>query len=151
MAAASILRKLNNKIPSISAKNINKLHHMTLKSCGLSRQKILYLRILSNMCICKPSLFTDLKHLSNNDIIVELTKLKGIGEWTAQMYLIFQLNRQDVVPMLDIGFINSFKKIYKINDIKSKKSEQILQSWKPYSTVAVWYIWRVIDPDVVQY
>ena len=151
MAAASILRKLNNKIPSISAKNINKLHHMTLKSCGLSRQKILYLRILSNMCICKPSFFTDLKHLSNNDIIAELTKLKGIGEWTAQMYLIFQLNRQDVVPMLDIGFINSFKKIYKINDIKSKKSEQILQSWKPYSTVAVWYIWRVIDPDVVQY
>ena len=151
MAAASILRKLNNKIPSISAKNINKLHHMTLKSCGLSRQKILYLRILSNMCISKPSLFTDLKHLSNNDIIAELTKLKGIGEWTAQMYLIFQLNRQDVVPMLDIGFINSFKKIYKINDIKGKKSEQILQSWKPYSTVAVWYIWRVIDPDVVQY
>ena len=151
MAAASILRKLNNKIPSISAKNINKLHHMTLKSCGLSRQKILYLRILSNMCICKPSLFTDLKHLSNNDIIAELTKLKGIGEWTAQMYLIFQLNRQDVVPMLDIGFINSFKKIYKIDDVKSKKSEQILQSWKPYSTVAVWYIWRVIDPDVVQY
>ncbi len=151
MAAASILRKLNNKIPSISAKNINKLHHMTLKSCGLSRQKILYLRILSNMCISKPSLFTDLKHLSNNDIIAELTKLKGIGEWTAQMYLIFQLNRQDVVPMLDIGFINSFKKIYKINDINSKKSEQILQSWKPYSTVAVWYIWRVIDPDVVQY
>ena len=151
MAAASILRKLNNKIPSISAKNINKLHHMTLKSCGLSRQKILYLKILSNMCTCKPTLFTDLKHLSNNDIICELTKLKGIGEWTAQMYLIFQLNRQDVVPMLDIGFINSFKKIYKINDIKSKKSEQILQSWKPYSTVAVWYIWRVIDPDVVQY
>ena len=89
--------------------------------------------------------------LINNDIIDELTKLKGIGEWTAQMYLIFQLNWQDVVPVLDIGFINSFKKIYKINDIKSKKSEQILQSWKPYSTVAVWYIWRVIDPDVVQY
>ena len=151
VAAASILRKLNSKIPSISAKNINKLHHMTLKSCGLSRQKILYLKILSNMCTRKPTLFTDLKHLSNNDIIDELTKLKGIGEWTAQMYLIFQLNRQDVVPMLDIGFINSFKKIYKINDIKSKKSEQILQSWKPYSTVAVWYIWRVIDPDVVQY
>ena len=151
MAAASILRKLNSKIPSISAKNINKLHHMTLKSCGLSKQKILYLKILSNMCTCKPTFFTDLKHLSNNDIICELTKLKGIGEWTAQMYLIFQLNRQDVVPMLDIGFINSFKKIYKINDIKSKKSEQILQSWKPYSTVAVWYIWRVIDPDVVQY
>ena len=151
MAAASILRKLNSKIPSISAKNINKLHHMTLKSCGLSRQKILYLKILSNMCTRKPTLFTNLKHLSNNDIIDELTKLKGIGEWTAQMYLIFQLNRQDVVPILDIGFINSFKKIYKINDIKSKKSEQILQSWKPYSTVAVWYIWRVIDPDVVQY
>ena len=151
MAAASILRKLNNKIPSITAKNISKLHHMTLKSCGLSRQKILYLRILSNMCGCKPSFFTDLKYLSNEDIITELTKIKGIGEWTAQMYLIFQLNRQDVVPMLDIGFINSFKKIYKINDINSKKSEQILQSWKPYSTVAVWYIWRVIDPDVVQY
>ena len=53
---------------------------MTLKSCGLSRQKILYLKILSNMCTCKPTLFTDLKHLSNNDIIDELTKLKGIGE-----------------------------------------------------------------------
>ena len=151
MAAASILSKFNNKIPSISAKNINKLHHMTLKSCGLSRQKIQYLRILSNVCCWKPSFFTDLKYLSNENIIAELTKLKGIGEWTAQMYLIFQLNRQDVVPLLDIGFINSFKKIYKVNDIKSKKSTQIFQSWKPYSTVAVWYIWRVIDPDVVQY
>ena len=151
MAAASILRKLNNKISSISAKTINNLHHMTLKSCGLSRQKILYLRILSKTCINNPSFFSDLKNLPNNEIVVELTKLKGIGEWTAQMYLIFQLNRQDVIPMLDIGFINSFKRIYKINNIESKKSKQIFQSWKPYRTVAVWYIWRNIDPDVVQY
>ncbi len=151
MAAASMLRKLKNKIPSITAKNINNLHHMSLKSCGLSKQKILYLKILSDKCVNNPSFLTSLNNLSNEEIIAELIRLKGIGEWTAQMYLIFQLNRNDVIPMLDIGFVNSFKRIYKIDNINSDRSKKIFQSWKPYSTVAVWYIWRVIDPDVVQY
>ncbi len=151
MAAASMLRKLKNKIPSITAKNINNLHHMSLKSCGLSKQKILYLKILSDKCVNNPSFLTSLNNLSNEEIIAELIRLKGVGEWTAQMYLIFQLNRNDVIPMLDIGFVNSFKRIYKIDNINSDRSKKIFQSWKPYSTVAVWYIWRVIDPDVVQY
>ena len=84
-------------------------------------------------------------------MIDELVKLKGIGEWTAQMYLIFQLNRPNVIPMADIGFINSAKKLYNIKEPINKNLLTISKRWGEYKTVAVWYIWRIIDPDVVQY
>ena len=150
-AANSILKKLENKISSINPKNIYNLHYMSLKSCGLSRQKIKYLKILSKEILTNPLFFSSIEKYSDQEVINTLTKLKGIGEWTAQMYLIFQLNREDIIPLLDIGFVNSFKRVYKIKDINSKKTQSIMKKWSPYSTVAVWYIWRIIDPDVVQY
>ena len=67
------------------------------------------------------------------------------------MYLIFQLNRPDVMPMADIGFINSAKKLYKINEPVNMNLIEIARNWGNYKTVAVWYIWRIIDPEVVQY
>ena len=84
-------------------------------------------------------------------MIDKLVKLKGIGEWTAQMYLIFQLNRPNVIPMADIGFINSAKKLYRLKEPINKNLLSIAKRWGEYKTVAVWYIWRILDPDVVQY
>ena len=81
----------------------------------------------------------------------KLCRLKGIGEWTAQMYLIFQLNRPDILPTADIGFINSAYKIYNIKEPKLENLIMHSKKWGEYKTVAVWYIWRIIDPEVVQY
>ena len=85
------------------------------------------------------------------DSVTRLCKLKGIGEWTAQMYLMFQLNRPNIMPMGDIGFINSAKRVYKIKEPVKKNIIKISKKWGNYKTIAVWYIWRITDPEVVQY
>ena len=150
-AASSVLRKLESKIKIISAKNIYYSRKNVLVSSGLSRQKITYLKILSEKFVKEPNYFYGFKNLEDEMIISRLCKLKGIGEWTAQMYLIFQLNRPDVLPLADIGFINSATRIYKLSEPKLSDIISISKKWGNYKTVAVWYIWRIIDPEVVQY
>ena len=84
--------------------------------------------------------------------IKELVKLYGIGLWSAEMFLIFHFNRQNILPLGDIGLINSYCKNYKINrDVFIKKISKTRKLWEPYCTVATWYLWRDIDEDVVQY
>ena len=150
-AASSVLRKLESKIKIISAKNIYYSSKNVLVSSGLSRQKITYLKILSEKFVKEPNYFYGFKNLEDDVIISRLCKLKGIGEWTAQMYLIFQLNRPNVLPLADIGFINSATRIYKLNKPNLSDIISISKKWGKYKTVAVWYIWRIIDPEVVQY
>tara|TARA_Y100000590_G_scaffold102939_4_gene117036 strand:+ start:36334 stop:36972 length:639 start_codon:yes stop_codon:yes gene_type:complete len=151
-AAASISSKLKRKIKRITYSNIHNIPRQSLKSCGLSKQKINYLKGISSHLMLNPKFFYNFKYLTDASIIEELCLFKGIGEWTAQMYLIFQLNRQNVLPLGDLGFINSTVKLYdlpKVNNLK--KIIKLSNNWHPYRTVAVWYIWRIIDPDVVQY
>jgi len=150
-AASSMLKKLKTEINGISPVKIRGASECNLKNAGLSRQKIEYLRLLSEQFIRQPNYFSGLKRLDDQQVIDKLIKLKGIGEWTAQMYLIFQLNRPDVMPMADIGFINSAKKLYKINEPVNMNLIEVARNWGNYKTVAVWYIWRIIDPEVVQY
>jgi len=150
-AASSVLRKLKSKIKIISAKNIYSTSKNVLASSGLSRQKITYLKILSEKFVKEPNYFYGFKNLEDEVIISRLCKLKGIGEWTAQMYLIFQLNRPNVLPLADIGLINSVRRIYKLNEPELSDIISISKKWGNYKTVAVWYIWRIIDPEVVQY
>ena len=150
-AASSVLRKLKSKIKIISAKNIYSASKNILASSGLSRQKITYLKILSEKFVKEPNYFYGFKNLEDDVIISRLCKLKGIGEWTAQMYLIFQLNRPNVLPLADIGFINSATRIYSLNKPNLSDIISISKKWGNYRTVAVWYIWRIIDPEVVQY
>ena len=150
-SASSMLKKLKTEINGFSPAKIRDASARNLKDAGLSRQKIEYLRLLSDQFMHQPSYFSGLKCLDDQQVIDKLIKIKGIGEWTAQMYLIFQLNRPDVMPMADIGFINSAKKLYKINEPVNKNLIEIAHNWGNYKTVAVWYIWRIIDPEVVQY
>ena len=89
--------------------------------------------------------------MSDEDVIKKLCELKGIGEWTAQMYLMFQLNRPNVMPLADIGFVNSAIRIYDIKEPELENLSKVSEKWGCYKTVAVWYIWRIIDPEVVQY
>ena len=150
-AASSMLSKLKLEINGFSPVKVRNASDTKLKRAGLSRQKIEYLKLLSEQFVKDSRYFSNLKRLEDDLVVDELVKLKGIGEWTAQMYLIFQLNRPNVMPMADIGFLNSAKKLYKIKEPIDKNLLKIAQNWGDYKTVAVWYIWRIIDPEVVQY
>ena len=150
-AASSMLKKLKLEINGFSPLKIKNASNLQLRKAGLSRQKIEYLKLLAVSFVKNPRYFTNLKHLDDQLVIDKLTKFKGIGEWTAQMYLIFQLNRPNVMPMADIGFVNSAKRLYKIKEPVHENLMKISNKWGKYKTVAVWYIWRIIDPDVVQY
>lgn len=150
-AASSMLKKLKLEINGFSPVKVRNATDIKLKRAGLSRQKIGYLKLLSEQFVRNSRYFNNLKHLEDDLVVNELIRLKGIGEWTAQMYLIFQLNRPNVMPMADIGFLNSAKKLYKIKEPVDKNLLKIAKNWGDYKTVAVWYIWRIIDPEVVQY
>jgi DNA-3-methyladenine glycosylase II len=150
-AASSVLKKLKLNINGFTPKKIYLANNTILKNSGLSRQKIEYLGILASKFVTNPNYFYGFKDMSDKDVIDKLCALKGIGEWTAQMYLIFQLNRPDIMPLADIGFVNSAVRIYNIQEPKMDNLLEVSEKWGCYKTVAVWYIWRIIDPEVVQY
>ena len=151
-AATSVAKKLQEKTKKINPTNIYNASAQKLRGCGLSKQKIVYLKEISKKFLAAPRFFYNFKYLDDETIIQKLCMLKGIGEWTAQMYLIFQLNRPNVLPLGDLGFINSTTKLYKLSSKNNlKKITELSNNWIPYKTVAVWHIWRIIDADVVQY
>ena len=150
-AASSVLKKLKLNINGFTPKKVYLADNAALKNSGLSRQKIEYLNILASKFVTSPDYFYGFKDMTDEDVIKRLCELKGIGEWTAQMYLIFQLNRPNVIPLADIGFVNSAIRIYGIKDPKLENLSKVSKKWGDYKTVAVWYIWRIIDPEVVQY
>tara|TARA_B110000438_G_C15637012_1_gene573557 strand:- start:134 stop:736 length:603 start_codon:yes stop_codon:yes gene_type:complete len=122
--------------------DVVKLSVNEIKSVGLSRMKAEYILGISHMVIDKKLDFKIFKKMSNDEIISELTKIRGIGRWTAEMYLIFALGRKDVFPLGDLGLINGIKKLY---DLENPTTEQILKitnNWIPYRTIGTWYIWR---------
>ena len=117
-----------------------------LVSAGLSRQKLSYLRDLA-------SAFADgrlrpqaLVRLSNDDLVREVTTVRGIGEWTAHMLLIFSLGRPDVLPVGDYGVRKGMQRLYRLRDLPNPHTmERIAAPWRPYRTIGSWYIWRSID------
>ena len=90
--------------------------------------------------------------MNDKEVIEQLTSIKGIGPWTAQMFLIFHLHRRDIFPMADLGLINAIQLHYGGEKSLSKgEIKELSQGWKPYRTVATWYLWRSLDPLPVQY
>ena len=125
---------------------------MTLKSCGLSRQKINYLKSLSDAFIKKDIDPNNWSKLPDEVIIDQLIRVRGIGRWTAEMFLIFNLCRPDVFPIDDVGLIRGICKCYNLNYPISKDYAIILsEKWKPWRSVATWYFWRSLDPIPVEY
>jgi len=151
-AASSIERRIRKKIKSITPKKIINIADSDLRELGLSFRKIKYIKEIAEICINDSKFFLDIKLLSDGEAIKLLSSLYGIGPWSAEMFLIFQLNRQNILPTGDVGLINSFCKNYQIDkkDFLKEVSNQ-KQIWEPYCTVATWYLWRDIDADIVQY
>ena len=151
-AAQSVWNKLEKKCKKINSKNISTMHHMSLKACGLSRQKISYLKNLSKAFHDKTINPKKWKNESDEKIINDLVQIKGIGRWTAEMYLIFNLGRPDIFPLDDIGMIRGLCKCYGLKYPMDKKKLIIIgNKWKPYRSVATWYLWRSLDPIPVEY
>jgi 3-methyladenine DNA glycosylase/8-oxoguanine DNA glycosylase len=117
----------------------------TLRSAGLSRQKIGYMRDLSRRVHDGSLPLDHVDSLSDADLIAHLVQVKGIGKWTAQMFLMFKLGRADVLPDLDLGIQNAIKRAYRKRKVAPKDVLRIGAKWTPYSSIACWYLWRLLD------
>tara|TARA_B100000886_G_scaffold39347_3_gene24360 strand:- start:7268 stop:7888 length:621 start_codon:yes stop_codon:yes gene_type:complete len=151
-AAEAVWLKIEKKVKKIDPNIMIRVHYMTLKSCGLSRQKIKYIKCLSKAFIEKKIDPQEWSFLNDEKIIDELIKIKGIGKWTAEMFLIFNLCRPDVFPADDLGLIKGICNCYDIDyPITKEKAIELSQKWRPWRTVATWYFWRSLDPIPVEY
>lgn len=116
-----------------------------LRSVGLSRQKIGYLRDLSERVHRQELPLDHVETLEDSRLIEHLVQVKGIGRWTAQMFLMFKLGRPDVLPDLDLGIQNAIKRAYRKRSVAPKDVLKIGAKWTPYSSIACWYLWRSLD------
>jgi DNA-3-methyladenine glycosylase II len=119
-----------------------------LHSSGLSRQKVAYIQDLALKVIDSTVQFDHLDTLTNEQIVIELTKVKGVGEWTVHMFLIFCMGRLDVLPVGDLGIKNGIKKLYGFENIPTPEEIKHLadkKNWHPYESVASWYVWHSLD------
>jgi len=129
---------------------ILKLTDEQLRSVGLSKQKSAYLRDLAAKTASGLLDFSKLAELSDEEVIEHLTQVRGIGVWTAHMFLMFSLRRPNVLPIGDYGVQMALKKHYRKRKLpKPKDMEKIARAWEPYRSVACWYIWRSLDIKTV--
>jgi DNA-3-methyladenine glycosylase II len=132
----------------ITPETILKLRPSRMRSLGLSTQKTAYIRDLARHTRAGSVVFEDLPALPDDEVIVRLTQVKGIGVWTAHMFLIFALQRTDVLPTGDLGIRNAIRKAYNLEALpNSEEMEQMALRWRPYCSVASWYLWRSLEGD----
>lgn len=151
-SADAIWARFASLLGSFSPETYLQLDPEQLRNCGLSRQKIAYIRNLAEAWqqgLLTPQLWNQ---MSDREIMKQLMEIRGIGIWTAEMFLIFHLHRPDILPLGDLGLLNAIKLHYNQGQPLSKAQiQEIAKSWQPYRTVATWYLWRSLDPVVVQY
>lgn len=122
-----------------------RLSEAQLRAAGLSRQKIGYLRDLSERVHAGTLPLDHVDGLTDHEVIAHLLQVKGIGRWTAQMFLMFRLRRPDVLPELDLGIQNAIRRAYRKRKVGPKDVLRIGAKWSPYASVACWYLWRSLE------
>ena len=130
---------------AVSAERLLLLSDTQLRGAGLSAAKASYVLDLSDAIVSGRVALRQIARRPDEEIIAELTQVKGIGRWTAQMFLIFSLGRLDVLPHDDLGVRAAIRNLYGLAELPDKQtSERIAESWRPYASVASWYCWRSI-------
>lgn len=130
----------------VTPEGILKLTESQMRSVGLSKQKSSYLCDMAERAIRGEADFSKLHELSDEEVITHLTKVKGVGTWTAQMFLMFTLKRPNVLPTGDFGVQMAIKKLYNKRKVpKPSQMEKIAKPWEPYRSFACWYLWRSLD------
>ena len=142
-------KKCNNKI---NPRTVYNLTFNQLKSCGLSRQKVIGIKSLAKQSLDKSFNPKLINKMSDEEAINYLSNLKQIGRWSAEMILLFTYNRSNIWPIQDIGLLRAISKNYKKIYLPPEKFVNLLKNrYSPYCSVATWYLWRSIDPEPIQY
>jgi DNA-3-methyladenine glycosylase II len=159
LAEAIVYQQLNGKAAStifkrfaalagepLTPQGILKLTDEQLRSVGLSKQKSSYLKDMAERAARGDLNFSRLPEMSDDEVIEHLTQVKGVGVWTAHMFLMFTLRRANVLPTGDFGIRMAIKKHYRKRQLpKPPQMEKIAKCWEPYRSVACWYLWRSLD------
>ncbi|HEY1185869.1 MAG TPA: DNA-3-methyladenine glycosylase 2 family protein [Bryobacteraceae bacterium] len=132
----------------ITPESILKLRPARMRAVGLSGQKTEYIRDLARHTRDGRVRFEELPELPDEEVMARLTAVKGIGVWTAHMFLIFALRRHDVLPTGDLGIRNAIRKAYGLEALPLPgEIESMAERWRPFCTVASWYLWRSLEPN----
>ena len=153
-AAQTIYERFVNLIPKTSnhcPNEVLKLDKEEMRKAGLSFRKIDYVRNLADYFENNSFQKKDVEKMSDQEISKELIQIKGIGQWTVDMFLMFTLNRADILPCTDLGIQKGIMKILNMKNLPSKKEmENCSRKWRPYRTIACWYLWRMVDDKFAQ-
>lgn len=150
-AGQKIYERLVNKCNgNVTPDKVSKLNVEDLRTLGISYSKSNYILNLTRSVINKDIVFNELEKMSDVKVKEKLRSVYGIGEWTTQMYLIFVLNRNDILPVKDTAFIQSYKWLYKTDNISSREIIKKCKKWKPYSSIASRYLYKALDEGLTK-
>ena len=151
-AAATIFGRLAALFPDTvipGSEAIAALDDQTLRSVGLSGQKVSYLRDLCARIADGRLVLDDLDTLDDEEVIARLVAVKGFGRWTAEMFLMFRLHRPDVLPVGDLGIVNAVQRLYGLRKRPDpKRLMKLGEPWRPYRSVACWYLWQSLRIEI---
>jgi DNA-3-methyladenine glycosylase II len=146
-AASTIWGRFEDILPGkkVTPENVIKASPEEMRACGLSNAKVSYIKNIAE-AFKNDANYLQLDHLSNEEIIELLTKIKGVGRWTAEMFLMFTLGREDIYSIGDFGLKKGMMKVYNLRkEPTKKKMEQITKKWMPYRTYGSLILWKVLD------
>lgn len=147
-AAATIYKRFKDLFPENKHPSPNivmERSHEELRSTGLSNQKATYIHNIAK-AFNTGAVPKDIDTIGDNEVIECLTTIKGVGPWTAEMFLMFTLNRPDIFPLTDLGIQKGFQLFFQFDVLPStKKMMEIAEAWRPYRTLASWYLWRLVE------
>ena len=151
-AAQSVWTRLLELVGAASPAAVLALKAEHMRLAGLSARKVEYLHALATGFAEGPLGSSDWDSASDEDIVQQLVAIRGVGRWTAEMFLIFHLHRPDVLPLDDVGLVNGISRAYYSGEPVSRSDvRELARAWSPYSTVATWYIWRSLEAAPVMH
>lgn len=151
-AADTVWKRFSQKVGKITPKNVMETSDADLRIAGLSGQKVKYMRSLAEYFLENKNITRKWAKMSDEELLKSITSIKGIGTWTAEMFMIFHLARPDVFPIKDIGVQKAmFRHYHKSKKVDLKLLAAHAEGWRPYRSVATWYLWRSLDPVPVEY
>jgi DNA-3-methyladenine glycosylase II len=148
-AAATIYARLAALMPgAVTPESLSALSDEQFRAVGMSRQKTAYFRDLCDKVSSGALPLDSLEAMTDDEVIAALTQVKGIGRWSAEMFLMFRLHRPDVLPVGDLGIVNAVQSVYRLRTKPTaERIRKIGEAWRPYRSVASWYLWRSLDNE----
>lgn len=151
-AAESVWQKFLFACPKCTPLQVMKAGSENLAGCGLSKRKVEYILDLADHFKAKRVQADKWVEMDDEAVIAELSQIRGIGRWTAEMFLIFHLLRPNILPLDDLGLLKGISVNYFSGDPVSRSdAREVAANWEPWRTVATWYLWRSLDPTPVEY